>query len=681
LFDLLGVAPVLGRLPTDAIEDEHAVAISHAQWQARFGGAGDVLGRQFGDGAQRYTIVGVMPEHFAYPHREVDAWRPLALTGELMESARQGSVGNVGTIIRIGPEQTLAQATERINSLLDQEPALEGLRQGAGMRFVVQDLRSSLIGDRLRALWLLQGALALVLIAVLTNVANLMLERLLTRERELGVRAAMGASRARLLASASVESLLLLGLGLLLGLLLAPMGLQLILNMGLIEARQPFQYGAWRDLLGAGLALGVVAALVLGLVPLTMVATRAALHRLTHGLRTRHEARSTGRVRAVLVVAQLAITTLLLIGAGLFGRSLYNVLSEDAGFDRRAAVMAMLALREGESEGAVLTPVELNALRAEIAALPGVRGVAYADMAPMTLSDSSSNFGLRDDADKMDRTARTVYISDGYFEALGIRLREGRDFAVSDTGGSPVSVVDGYFARTFFDQRSPVGERLRVGQQEGGALQTQIVGVVDSVRHRSLDETIDRPTIYLPFRANARVVFAVRTDTEPAALVGPLRALLGQRMPQAEIETLAPLSEMARQTVGERESLLRLIGLFALVAAAITMLGLYALMAVTVRRRAAEIGVRQALGADAARISRWVLSRGLRVALLGVTIGALGGALMGGRIAGQLYRVNPYDPWILVGVAVFALVLALLASAVPARRAARLPPATCLRAD
>jgi predicted permease len=475
--------------------------------------------------------------------------------------------------------------------------------------------------------------------------------------------------------------LLLLIAGLLLGVLLAPFGLQLLLSMGLVDGNGAFQYGGLRDVLGSAGVLAVFATLVLGLVPLTMVASRAALNRLTHGLRTRHERRGAGRARATLVVAQLAITTVLLTGAGLFGRSLYNVLAEDSGFDRRSVIMAMLGPREDAPERAMLVRTELDALLESIRALPGVRMVAYSDMAPMTRSDSASNFALRDDADEMGRTARTVYVSEDYFATMGIKLYDGRAFTGADAQGAPVSIVDGYFARNMLDNRSPVGEPLRVGQQSGNALKTEIVGVVDSVRHRSLDETIDRPTIYLPFRENARVVVAARTDGEPAALVAPMRALIAQHMSKARIDLVAPLADMARQTVVERESLLRLIGLFAGVAALITMLGLYALMAVTVRRRAAEIGVRQALGANAGQISRWVLRRGLRVAVLGVALGALGGLLLGGRLAGQLYRVNPYDPLILIGVAVLALALALLASAWPARRAARMPPSNCLRAE
>jgi predicted permease len=685
LFPLLGVAPALGRgfEPDEQTPGRDGVALlSNAAWQSRYAGDPGVLGRALEDGDRTLTIVGVMPAGFAFPDRDADVWTPMAFDDAAMASARAGNFGGVSVVLRLRPGQGLAAAEQAVSRAMESEKAFDGMRAGAGLAFAVRDLREQWVGDRVPTLLLLQGALLLVLLAVLTNVVNLLLERLLSRQQELGARVAVGARPARLVAAAGADGFVLALAGVAIGVLLAGPALSALGSAGAFDTALPISVGSFADRLGVGALLGVPMLALSVVLPLALAwgFGKAAWPR--PGTAQRGDKPGVGRLRRLLVVVQLAVTTVLLAGAGLMTRSVIALLDADVGFTRDRVLVAMLEGRDDDGRPDVLPAATTQELLARARALPGVQEAALANMAPLTQSESSGNYRVPGDEPDTQRSARTWRVTPGYFQTLGIALQSGRDLTDADlTDAVPGVVVDSLFVERHFPDGTAVGRTITAATDGGGEREARIVGVVAPVRHRTLDETPENPSIYQPWSDSRFATLVLRTAADPATSIEPVRRLATELMPAARLRQVITLDDLARETVVDRELVLRVLGLFALAATLVTGAGLYALMAITVRRRTGEIGVRQALGATAAHVRYWVLGQSLRVAALGVAIGTVGALALGRVLGANLYGVTAQDPLTLALVAVSAFGLAAVATLLPARRAARLQPTDCLRSE
>ncbi len=641
-----------------------------------------MLGRTLADGDRKLTIVGVMPDGFAFPDRDADLWTPRVFDDAAMASARDGNMGGVSVVLRLATDQSLAAAEHAIARALEAEKGFDGMRAGAGLEFAVRDLREQWVGDRVPTLLLLQGALLLVLLAVLTNVVNLLLERLLSRQQEMGARVAVGARPLRLVGTAGADGFVLATAGVVLGVFLAGPALGALGGAGAVDTTLPIAVGTLSDRLAVGALLGLPVLALAIVLPLALAWGMAKAAWPRPGTAQRGERPGMGRLRRVLVVVQLAVTTVLLAGAGLMTRSVIALLDADVGFARDHVLVATLEGREADGSPGLLPAAGTLDLLAHARALPGVREAALANMAPLTQSESSSNYRVPGDAPDVQRSARSWRVTPGYFATLGIALREGRDFSDAD-GSAPVPgvIVDTLFAERHFPGQSPLSRTITAAVEGGGERKARIVGVVAPVRHRTLDEQPENPSIYQPWSDSRFATLVVRTAADPAVAVEPVRRLVSELLPAARTRQVITLDELARQTVVDRELVLRVLGLFAFAATLVTAAGLYALMAITVRRRTGEIGVRQALGATAADVRGWVLGQTLRVAAIGVAIGTLGALALGRLLGAHLYGITARDPLTLTLVAAFALAIALLATLLPARRAARLDPQQCLRTE
>ncbi len=710
LFTVLGVRPRLGRVFT--AEEDRAGAgatvavLSAAFWRRSFGGDPGVLGRVVRLGARPYTIVGVLEPGFGGLDLEpVDVWVPLgAATGEAPFDTWYGQWGstwlNVVARLRPGvpPAQAEAEATGLFRRGLAEEQAGEARSGGvasasagpAPVDPTARVLFGSIIAARAGAgegaavaresLWL-QGVALVVLLIACANVASLLLARALARRKETAVRLALGVSRGRLTRQLVVETLVLAALGGLAALVVAAW-----CGGGLRRLLLPDVGWEGAPVSGSVLALTAVlvlaAALLAGLAPAVQSWRVAVADTLKAGSRDGTQRRS--RLRAGLVVAQAALTVLLLVGAGLFVRSLRNVQAVPRGFDPEHVVVVDLGL-DRVGYPAVEAERLTERARERLRHLPGIREAALGTGVPFRQSYGISLRVPGVDSLPIGKDGGP-YVSDvtpDYFRALGTRITAGRGFTESDREGARrVAVVSATMARLLWPGRNPLGRCIQVGGV--GKPCTEVVGVAENALRQDVADT---PVLqfYLPLaqrekRITPAVVFlhtAGLGKTAEAAVRREVQALSAD-LPYADVLPMAALVDPNIQPWRLGATVFSLLGLLALVVA---VLGLYGIVAYDVARRAPEMAIRAAMGAPGRRVVGLVVGDALRLALTGVALGGVGALLAGRAVAPLLYKVSPHDPTVLLGVAGVLLAAAAAAAVVPARRASRVDPATALRAE
>jgi putative ABC transport system permease protein len=683
LFETLGVPPMLGRTFVDddvRAGSEPAIVLGAKLWQERYRGAPDAIGRTLEIGGTRYRVIGVMPERFAFPSRATRAWIG-HVRDPALEAASAGSVGDLDIVARLRPGASADTYGAALDALLGPNPMFGQLVASTHARFYAQSLRSTWARGHVQGLLLLEVALALVLIATLANVANLVVARTHGRLRELAVSRALGATQPRVLGSVLAECCWLASAGIALGLAAFPLGLELLVRFELLPGGAPFDFGLGPVELGlaAVAALLVTAATALG--GCLLARRRAGYAALRVGAAVAGGDRRAARARHALVATQVAVAALLAMALGLLVRSVMVLWHEDPGFDRSHALMVDLRLG-GDSQAARHTADPSRAPRFADAlvrarAIAGVDAAALANTAPFSGSESSSTYRMAGIDE--DLTARSRVVSSGYFEALGVRLLAGR--ALAD-GDEAAAVVDELFVRRHFADAAALGRQVEVGDGQGTRALT-IVGVARAVRHSELDETIERPTIYRlgPGRAPApAATLVLRSAREPAALEADLRAALAT-VPEIELRRVATLAHLMRGTLAERESLIRLLGTFALLALLLVAVGLYAVLAYAIARRRAELSVRLALGASATALRRLVLFDALRMLVQGLAVAAVAALLLAPLIRNRLHGVAVHDPLSVLGALLLTGLVVLAASWLPARRAAQLQPHAALREE
>ncbi|MBZ4422631.1 ABC transporter permease [Myxococcus sp. RHSTA-1-4] len=677
-FGAFGVKPALGRTFTPEEREASLVVLSHRQWQALGGGA-DVLGRTLTLGGQPYTVVGVMPPSFQVPHPTVDLWLPYdSQPGAATSEARtQRGFRSFTVVGRLAPGATLESARQELASLA---PPL--IQEDSSQQFGLLGYRDMLTRDVSLVLWVLLGAVALVLLLAAANVAHLQLARAASRQRELGIRVALGAGRGRLVRQLLTESLVLALLGGVGGVLLALWGTDLLLALGASALPRGGDVAVQGRVLLFALAVTLLTGVGVGLAPAVQRS------QLSPGLvlgRGATEA-SRGRTHAALVVAEVALALVLVTGAGLMLKSFWRLQQVDPGVDPEGVFVAWLSLpQEGYREPERMAAFHRN-LMARLAARPEVAAAGVGGSLPAGGSIRRSGYWVEGTADVPNRPTALVNVSTpGFLEALRVPLRAGRRLAEADRAEAPrVMVVSEHFAREVFPGQDPVGRRVTFGgdDAQGNPLWMTVVGVVGDVPYDGI-EAGQEPTVYLPMdqepAAGAQLAVRAAPGLSPLALEAVVREEL--RAVDSTVALAQPTTLEARleTDLGRPRFRTVLLGAFGVLALVLAAVGIYGVMSYAVAQRSHEMGVRMALGARRADVLKLVVGQALRRVGVGLGLG-LTGALAAHRVMeGLLYGVGSLDVSVLSAVALLLLGTAWLASWLPARRAASVDPASVLR--
>ncbi|HSH17358.1 MAG TPA: ABC transporter permease, partial [Verrucomicrobiae bacterium] len=696
-FPLLGVQQALGRNFTreeDTPNGPRAVILGHGLWQSRFGGDADLLGRTITLNEQSYTVVGILPARFQYPEG-FQLWTPLAMgeTGGTFVKHGEGMM-LLKAIARLKPEVTLQQAQAELQTIAQRlqpgGPTATPRGEGGGGVLTLVGLHEQVVGDVKGALLVLLGAVAFLLLIACANVANLLLARAAARQREMAVRAALGASRLRVVRQLFTESVLLSLVGGGLGLLLAFWGVRALGQWS--EASLPTMHGIGIDawVLAFTLGVSVITGLAFGLAPAVQAwrtNVNGALKEEGRGDKAKHR----NRLRHLLVVSEVALALVLLTGAGLLIKSFSRLNEIDPGFRTEGVLTFQATLTEGKSPAQKInfTQRVIERLRA----LPGVQAAAATDSLPLTpftrISLAEIDGRPPIDVDKLRRgelqvrPASRPTVTYDYFNAMGIPVKHGRGFTPQDAHPSAgVVIVNEAFEKHHFPGESAIGKRIHLGGGSAGTDWQTVVGVVGDVRQSGLAEDV-MLEVFNPVLDDIEegVSFVLRTSGEPTQLISAVRAVMAEVAPNQPLHNVMTMEQRLANTLTSRRLNTALLGGFAAVALLLAVVGIYGVMSYAVTQRRREIGVRMALGAQQNDVLGLIIRGGLRLTLLGVAIGLAGALALTRYLSNLLYSVKATDPATFLGVAAALTGVALLACWLPARRAARVDPMVALRID
>jgi putative ABC transport system permease protein len=694
-FHVLGVGPGLGRVFTaeeDAPGGARVVVISHSLWQRRFGGDRAVLGRALDLNGEPHTVVGVTPASFRFGSN-VDLFAPIGSGGgEDMKSRSRHS--GVYVLARLKAGATVEGAREEMKTIAARLAA-QYPETNSGNGTTVQLFSEFFVGSIRPSLMMLLGAVGLVLLIACANIANLLLARAAARSREIAIRTALGASRLRVMRQLLVESVLLALVGGAAGLLLAVWSMDLLRSLAADNLPPTAVIGLDSNVLLFTLGLSLLTGLVFGLAP-AIQASRADLNAsLKEGARGQTGGASRRRVRSALVVSEVALSLLLLVGAGLLLKSFVRLREAPLGFEPSGLLTVKVARKagggEGGSGGAARGLAYFEELSGRVRALPGVKAVAYsAGMPQLGAIETISWPEGRPDPPPGKAPQTVLFVtSPDYLKALGIRLVRGRFFDERDTLRSPrVAVIDEAFARAIFPGEDPVGRRLKSFELEGVA-PAEIVGVVEHVNNygAAAAEPV-QPQLYYAFGQIPEkslpdftdgVLVAARAAGDPAALA-PLVRREAQAVDASQpLYQVVTMEQALAQSIATQRLSTTMLTFFAAVALVLAGVGIYGVMSYAVTQRRHEIGVRMALGARPRDVLWMVVGQGMLLTLAGLALGLLGALALTRVMSSLLYGVSATDPFIFLTVSLALGAVALLANLVPARRAMRVDPLVALR--
>ena len=680
-FSILGVNPEFGR-PISRQEDEadaDVVVISHRLWQQQLKGQ-DVVGRQITLNGRAQTVVGVMPAGFHFLDRTVDVWYPIGFTA----ASREPHGRSLSPIARLKPGVSVTQAQAEMDTIAARLTA-RWPEFDTGWTTNVRPLEQQITGDVRPALVVLLGAVGFVLLIACANVANLLLARATARQRELAVRAALGASRTRLIRQLLAESVLLAIAGGAAGLALAWGGVRLLTsNLGdQIAFPRIDAIGVDARVLAFTAAIAVLSGIVFGFAPALTSAAINLNDALKDGGRSGSGGR-TGRLRNAFVVIEIALALVLLVGAGLLLRSFARVLSTSPGFSADRVMTMQLTLPAAKYQGLSKRTEFWEELLQSIRALPGVSSVGTVSFLPMNGLGSATSFEVvcQPKPPLGQAPGATVKIVDGdYFAVLGIPLRRGRLFTDHEQQTeNHYAVVSETLAREMFPNQDPIGKQLKVSWNGEGP--DEIIGVVGDTKMVSMEEEI-RPAIYYPYSRTPYIneTVVVRTGGNPSAIASSLVQTVHRIDADLPVSNLRPMTEVIARSLAQRRILMVLLAVFAAVALLLATVGIYGVMSYMVSQRTQEIGIRMALGANRGGVVAMVLRHALQLAGAGLAAGVVGALALTGLLRAMLYDVRPTDPLTFGLVAAGVLAVAATATAVPAIRATRIDPLTALKTE
>jgi putative ABC transport system permease protein len=688
LFSLLGVNAQVGR--TFLAEEDHAggspvVLLSYALWQRRFGGSQEILGKPVTLDSQPYTVVGVLPRGFELL-QPADVFLPFVPWAKTLPADRNWHPGIIA-IARLKPGVTRADArTEMIGITKRLEQQYPDYNTGTSADVV--GLQEQMVQNVRPALLLLLGAVSAVLLIACVNVANLLLARAASRGREVAIRTSMGASRGRLVRQLLTESVLLSLVGGVLGLALAWAALGPLLKLSAGSVPAAFSVALDRSVLLFTIGVALVTGLVFGIVPALRTAGLDLREALNEGSRGSTSGPGHHRIRGVLVAAEIAMAMLLLVGAGLLLRSFARLQDVPPGFQPDHLLAADVPL----SVTAYAKPEQryefYDRLVERAKTLPGVRSAAAASFLPVSGGGGLIHFNItgRPPKSPHDFTAagyRTM--TPNYFETLGVPLLQGRLLTPGDTEKAPaVVVINSAMAHAFFPNENPLGKHMQLGALPEKEIPTmEIVGVVGDVL-QGLGEQA-KAEMYLPYRQADQLLpvfqmsVILRTAMEPLAATSALRSALAEIDPNQPLVNVRSMEQNIQTSVAQPRFRTWLIGIFAALALVLAAVGVYGVMSYSVTQRTSEIGIRVTMGAQPADILRIIVGEGLRLALIGVSVGLVGALLLSRVLRSFVFGVSTSDPVTFAGVAVILTLAGAAASYFPARRATRVDPLVALR--
>jgi len=707
-FRALGVSPMLGRgfEPEDArnldpqvLFDANATPpstvalLSHDLWVRRFGSDPGVIGRVVRAGGQPMTVVGVLPPDFrlhlpaqaSFPG-SIDVWS--ANIADLSIGTRDAQWLTV--VGRLKPGVELEQARAQMDAIASELRAEHQFHANVGMRIDVVPMRDDVVGHAEPILLALLGAVGFVLLIACANVASLLLVRGRVRQREVAIRSALGGSRRRIVQGLLIESGVYALLGGAVGLLLGFGGVELLLALRPESLPRVDSIRVDLLVLGFVFALAMISALLFGTLP-ALQSSKADLVAALK-LRTQSGAGGTGRMRGGLVVAEVALSLVLLVGAGLMTRSFWHLTAVDPGFNPDDVLTVNVSLPFFGSSGPAAQAERHLRLQERIAALPGVEAVGA--VTPLPLAGGShlwfGPYALHEASEEEWSRNESDYrpMLPGYFESVGTKLLAGRSIQAADLreDARPVVVVDEKMAAMAWPGQSAVGKRIMV-MRPGDAVAwdrywAEVVGVVEHVRYDDIRGD-GRETIYFPYTdwSWTDMNYTIRTAGDPTAVAGAVRGVIRELEPDIPVSTPRPLSDYVGEALAPTRFVLIVITFFAVIALTLAAVGLYGVISYSVRERVHEIGIRMVFGAERGEVLRMVLRQGLLLTAAGVVAGVFGSLLVTRGISSLLFGVGPADPVTFVGISLVLGAVAALACLIPALRATRVDPAVALRAD
>ena len=698
-FSTLKINPALGRtfLPDEEQFGAHRVAVlSHGLWQRRFGANPQLIGQTITLNNQPHTVIGIAPPEFQLAGVRAELWTPMAFAPGDRFNTRGNHFLNV--IARLKPEVTITQAQSDLDVVTRQLAEEHEMNAGLGARIV--PMHEDAVGSYRPALLVLLGAVGFVLLIACANVANLLLARAAVRQKEFALRTTLGASRLRTVRQLLTESLLLSVLGGGLGLLLAMWGVDLLVALSPAELPRIAEIGVDARVLAFTLTLSVLTGIVFGLAPALQASHLDLNEALKEGGRSVTGSRRTRRLRSALVVTEIALSLVLLVGAGLLINSFWRLMQVSPGFKPDNLLTMQIALPE--SKYPVTEPHQAQAfyrqLLERVETLPGVKSVGATSSLPLAAGGWGKLLSIegRPAPTSMETVPLVQYrqVTANYFGTLGVSPVKGRLFTEQDNPNSPpVALINEEMARRFFPDEDPIGKRIWMGPPENllpdGALpegsfpRLTIAGVVHDVKHQGLNQQVG-PEVYIPYSQGAgetqRSMFlAVRTTVEPLSLAAAVRSqvtAIDKDQPVADIQTME--QRLAASLAEPRFNML-LLGIFAAVALALAAVGLYGVMAYGVTQRTHEIGIRMALGAQRNNVLKLIVRQGMVMALIGVVLGLAASLVLTRVMTSLLFGVSATDPLVFTAIALLLAAVAFIASYIPARRAIKVDPMIALR--
>jgi len=707
-FRMLGVGAQYGRV-FDAGDAQPGIAevavISDALWKRRFGGDPGVLGKRIRIDNDLYSIIGVAPAAFRHPGRgtetDVEVWAPSGwIASPFSPQPIRRAYLLQGGLGRLKPGVTVAAAQERIDALTQRlrRDYAPDYPESAGWTLRAIPLHDDLVGNVRPALLTLVAAVGFVLLIACANVANLLLARSSARQREIAVRRALGASRARLLQQLLTESVLLAVAGGIFGLLVAIWGVDGLVRLSPSSLPRLHDVGVDATVLAFTAGLSIATGILFGLAPAIQGSHAEPQQVIRETGRSSTATGRTTRLRSTLVVGEFALALVLLIGAALLVQSFWRLQHVDLGFNPSSVLTARLWLPQPNlpETGPYFTHDArvsfYTRVLDRIAALPGVDAAGGVTALPLSGAAGRTAFTIegRPSATGGNLSSESSLVTPGYFRALGIDLVRGRLFDAHDDVKAPLAaVVSESFARQFFPGEDALGRRIAPGTrgragagplQPAPSMRLTIVGIVRDVKNGRLDAA-DAPLLYRSVlqTSNLNLTLVVRTRHDPAALAEPLRREVRAVDPNEPLFGVRTMDEVVGAALAERRFTMLLLALFALTALVLSAIGIYGVMAYFVTQRTHEIGVRMALGASARDVLAMVLGQGARLAAAGVVAGMAGALVVTRAISTLLFGVGPRDPGTLIALSAALTAVALLACYVPARRATRVDPVSALR--
>ncbi|HEX3560945.1 MAG TPA: ABC transporter permease [Pyrinomonadaceae bacterium] len=691
LFRTLGAQAAQGRTfsaEENRVGSNKVVVLSDAFWRRRFGGL-PVLGKNITLNGEPYTVVGVMPPGFQFGREFAppgpDLWSPITFTPQQLDPNNNLTSEYLGVVARMKPGVSAGQAQAELNSIADdlRRQYMPGMDE-SNWGLLLTPLDEFVVGKIRTALWILLGAVSFVLLIACANVANLMLARAAVRQKEIAVRTALGASRWRVVQQLLTESVLLSLAGGAVGLLLAMWGVDLLLRLNDNRLPRATEIGLDSRVMLFTLGVSLLTGVVFGLAPAFQTSGINLHDTLKEGGRSGKGGVRRG-VRNALAVAEMAFAVVLLVGAGLLVRSFMQLQQVSPGFEPRGALAMMVSLPANKYADPTQRAAFMRQMLEQVRALAGVKSAATTTTLPLSGFNQSGSFGIEGKPTPRGQDSphgSRWMVSDDYFQTMGIPLVRGRYFDAHDAAeASGVAIIDEALARKYWPGEDPVGKRIAFEGTPQQPRWREVVGIVGHVKDEGL-EGESRAQYYVPYAQNANapnLFLAVRAEGDPASLAPAVRGAIAGVDADLPVYRVTTMEQMVADSLAQRRFSMTLFGVFAALALALAVVGLYGVMSYAVAQRTHEFGLRMALGAQRRDILRMVVGQGLVLVGVGLAAGLVGALALTRVMSSLLYGVSATDPLTYAGIALLLAAVALLASYIPARRATKVDPMVALR--